>query len=173
VAKTQPKKSQPCPECGGRMTFKAKTEQLEYKGHTTQIRSEGWWCASCGEGILEAEALKASERAFVDLKAKVDGLLSPDEIATIRKRLRLSQRNAGELLGGGPRAFQKYESGQVMVSAAMSNLLRLLAKDPVRVKELLESQGLTTAAPLAVTARAPLPQAAPSSKARRQSIRRE
>jgi DNA-binding transcriptional regulator YiaG len=51
-------------------------------------------------------------------------------------RLRLSQRKAGELLGGGPRAFQKYESGEVMVSAAMSNLLRLLDKDPRRVKEL-------------------------------------
>lgn len=129
-------KSQPCPECGGKMTFKTKTEELEYKGHTTKIRTEGWWCASCGEGILEGDALKASERAFLELKAKVDGLLSPAEIAAIRKRLRLSQRRAGELLGGGPRAFQKYESGQVMVSAAMSNLLRLLDTDPRRVKEL-------------------------------------
>jgi HTH-type transcriptional regulator / antitoxin MqsA len=136
VAKTLPKKSQPCPECGGKMTYKTKTEQLEYKGHTAKIQTKAWWCASCGEGILDADALKASERAFLQLKAKVDGLLSPDEIAAIRKRLRLSQRRAGELLGGGPRAFQKYESGQVMVSAAMSNLLRLLDKDPSRVKEL-------------------------------------
>jgi HTH-type transcriptional regulator/antitoxin MqsA len=118
------------------MTFKTKTEELEYKGYVTKMRTNGWWCGSCGEGILDAEALKASERAFLELKAEVDGLLSPDEVAAIRKRLRLSQRKAGELLGGGPRAFQKYESGEVMVSAAMSNLLRLLDKDPRRVKEL-------------------------------------
>lgn len=136
MSKSTPKKSQACPECGGKMTYRTKTEELEYKGHTTKISTKGWWCASCGEGILDAEALKASERAFLDLKAEVDGLLSPSEVAAIRKRLRLSQRRAGELLGGGPRAFQKYESGQVMVSAAMSNLLRLLDNDPRRVKEL-------------------------------------
>jgi HTH-type transcriptional regulator/antitoxin MqsA len=136
MPRTAQKKSQPCPECGGKMTLRTKTEELEYKGYVTKVRTKGWWCGSCGEGILDAEALKASERAFLELKAEVDGLLSPDEVAAIRKRLRLSQRKAGELLGGGPRAFQKYESGEVMVSAAMSNLLRLLDKDPRRVKEL-------------------------------------
>jgi HTH-type transcriptional regulator/antitoxin MqsA len=136
MAKTTRKSSQACPECGGKMTFKTKTEELEYKGYTTKVRTKGWWCASCGEGILDADALKLSERAFLELKAEVDGLLSPDEVAAIRKRLRLSQRRAGDLLGGGPRAFQKYESGQVMVSAAMSNLLRLLDNDPRRIEEL-------------------------------------
>jgi HTH-type transcriptional regulator / antitoxin MqsA len=136
MAKPTQKKSQPCPECGGKMTFKTKTEELEYKGHTSRIRTQGWWCASCGEGILNADALKASERAFMNLRAEVDGLLAPEQVAAIRKRLRLSQRRAGELLGGGPRAFQKYESGRVMVSAAMSNLLRLLDHDPRRIEEL-------------------------------------
>jgi HTH-type transcriptional regulator/antitoxin MqsA len=123
------------------MTFKTKTEELEYKGYTTKVRTKGWWCASCGEGILDADALKLSERAFLELKAEVDGLLSPDEVAAIRKRLRLSQRRAGDLLGGGPRAFQKYESGQVMVSAAMSKLLRLLDKHPRRIEELASRAG--------------------------------
>jgi HTH-type transcriptional regulator/antitoxin MqsA len=118
------------------MKLTTKTEVLEYKGYTTKLRTKGWWCGSCGEGILDAAALKASERVFLTLKAAVDGLLCPDEVAMIRKRLRLSQRRAGDLLGGGPRAFQKYESGQVMVSAAMSNLLRLLNNDPNRLSEL-------------------------------------
>jgi HTH-type transcriptional regulator/antitoxin MqsA len=50
----------------------------------------------------------------------------------------LSQRRAGEILGGGPRVFQKYESGEQQVSAPMANLLRLLARDPHRLDELLE-----------------------------------
>jgi HTH-type transcriptional regulator/antitoxin MqsA len=33
-------------------------------------------------------------------------------------------------LGGGPRAFQKYESGADWVTKAMANLLRLLDRDP-------------------------------------------
>ncbi len=130
------KKTQPCPECGGRMAFKTKADRLEYKGHTRLVRTKGWWCDSCDEGILEGEALKSSEMAFMELKAEVDGILSPEEVARIRKRLRLSQRRAGEILGGGPRAFQKYESGSVSVSAPMSNLLRLLGQDPKRLREL-------------------------------------
>lgn len=140
MPRTPQKKTQPCPECGSKMTFKAKTDELEYKGHTTKIRTKGWWCDSCGEGILDSEALKASERAFLALKAEVDGLLSPEEVASIRKRLGLSQRRAGELLGGGPRAFQKYEAGQVMVSAPMNNLLRLLDRDPKRMEELVQAK---------------------------------
>ena len=78
MPRTSKKKPQPCAECGGTMTFKTKTEELEYKGHTIKIRTKGWWCGSCGEGILDAEALEASERAFLKLEAEVDGLLSPD-----------------------------------------------------------------------------------------------
>jgi len=71
-----------------------------------------------------------------DRRAQVDDVLSPAEVVEIRKRLGISQRRAGEVLGGGPRAFQKYEKGTAAVSAPMSNLLRLLSKDPTRLKEL-------------------------------------
>lgn len=57
------------------MTHEIKTEELEYQGYTTTIRTKGWWCG-CGEGILEHSALRASERALLDLKAKVDCLTS-------------------------------------------------------------------------------------------------
>lgn len=55
------------------MTYKIKADELEYDGHTTKIRNKAWWCDSCGEGILDGEALQASERVFLELKAKVDG----------------------------------------------------------------------------------------------------
>ena len=44
-------------------------------------------------------------------KSRID--LAPEEIRAIRERLGLSQVEAGELLGGGPRAFTKYESGTI------------------------------------------------------------
>ena len=67
-------------------------------------------------------------------------MLGPREVAHIRSKLKLSQRRAGELLGGGPRAFQKYESGEQQVSVPMANLLRLLDKDPRRLTELAKSR---------------------------------
>src|ERR1700730_7498200 len=75
--------------------------------------------------------------------------LTPVDIRRIREGLGLTQVEAGELLGGGPRAFQKYESGTVTPAATTANLLRLLAANPASVETLsgkkassLEAQGL-------------------------------
>lgn len=130
------RKSMSCPECGGTAVLETRMDSVEYKGRTADVNVEGYWCQSCPEAILEGEALKARERAFLRLRAEVEGVLSPDEVAAIRGSLKLSQRKAGEILGGGPRAFQKYESGAQQVSAPMANLLRLLARDPKRLREL-------------------------------------
>ena len=56
--------------------------------------------------------------------------LTPERIRAIRKGLGLTQVEAGKLLGGGPHAFTRYESGNLSPSAALSNLLRVLDKYP-------------------------------------------
>ena len=64
------------------------------------------------------------------------GILTPDEIRSIRKNLGLTQVQAGKLLGGGPRAFAKYESGTVRPAASVVTLLRLLQANPKMVKSI-------------------------------------
>ena len=59
--------------------------------------------------------------------------LTPDRIRAIRERLGLTQEEAGALLGGGPRAFTKYESGKMRPRAAAISLLRVLEADPEAV----------------------------------------
>ena len=56
--------------------------------------------------------------------------ISPEEIRAIRTDLGLSQVEAGKLLGGGPRAFTKYEAGTVKPAASVVALLRLLEANP-------------------------------------------
>ena len=56
--------------------------------------------------------------------------MEPDEIRAIREKLGLSQVAAGEVLGGGPRAFTKYESGTIRPRASIVKLLRLLDQNP-------------------------------------------
>src|SRR5258708_2837981 len=56
--------------------------------------------------------------------------LDPTDIRRIREKLGISQVEAGELLGGGPRAFTKYESGTIKPAASVSNLLRMLDANP-------------------------------------------
>lgn len=62
--------------------------------------------------------------------------IEPEEIRAIRIRLGLSQAEAGELLGGGPRAFTKYETGAVKPAAAVVTLLRLLERNPTMIEQL-------------------------------------
>jgi HTH-type transcriptional regulator/antitoxin MqsA len=133
------------------MRFEKRDDVLVYKGHSRTLRTLGWWCTSCDEAIFAGEPLVAHEKAFLQLKAEVDGVLGPAEVAKIRTALGLSQRKASELLGGGPRAFQKYEAGTQALSVAMSHLLRLLAKDPARLREL--TGPATVKAPRPVAAR--------------------
>ena len=68
--------------------------------------------------------------------AEKEPLITPDEIRAIRQRLGLSQAEAGELIGGGPRAFTKYEAGTVSPTASAANLLRLLDTNPVAIATL-------------------------------------
>jgi HTH-type transcriptional regulator / antitoxin MqsA len=142
---TMPKaKTQPCPECGSEMRHEKHADVLSYRGHERTIQTLGWWCMQCGEGILSGAPLRAHAKAFQTLKAEVDGVLGPKEVTRVREALGLSQRKAGELLGGGPRAFQKYESGSQTPSVPMSHLLTLLARDPRRLGELrAQKEGAT------------------------------
>ena len=59
-----------------------------------------------------------------------DKRLTPEDIRRIRVKLGLTQEQAGERIGGGRRAFSKYESGAVQPSAAVENLLRIYEEHP-------------------------------------------
>ena len=61
---------------------------------------------------------------------RTDPSITPDEIREIRRGLGLSQVEAGELLGGGTRAFTKYEAGTVKPRASVVRLLRVLEANP-------------------------------------------
>ena len=69
------------------------------------------------------------------------GELAPEHIRSIRESLGLSQVEAGELIGGGPRAFTKYESGVIKPTAAVMNLLRILEINPAALEILTGQKG--------------------------------
>jgi HTH-type transcriptional regulator/antitoxin MqsA len=96
----------------------------------------GWYGDHPDEGVFDPEDMKVSDRALNRLKARTEGLLEPEDIRRIRKKLRLTQVEAGAIIGGGPRGFQKYESGDLLPSRAISSALMLLDHDPSALKVL-------------------------------------
>jgi HTH-type transcriptional regulator/antitoxin MqsA len=112
---------------------------LSYKGQDLTVDMPGWYCETCDESLHSGEDMKISDRALNQLKARVEGLLDAKEIRRIRKKLGWSQAAAGTYLGGGPRAFQKYESGDLLPSRAICSALILSEGNPDAVR-LLEAR---------------------------------
>ena len=129
-------KSNPCHECGGPMMWETRTSFVEYAGHRREYQNTGWWCTKCGEGVLQGAELEKGFAIAAVLRAEVDGVLKPAEVGAIREKLGLTPAAAARLLGGGAKAFYKYERGATPPSVPMSNLLRLLDHDPARLAEL-------------------------------------
>jgi HTH-type transcriptional regulator/antitoxin MqsA len=119
-----------CPETGAPMYRGVRPMTLTYKGESLTFDMPGWYCDHSEESIHTGEDMKVSDRMLNLLKARCEGLLEPEQIRRIRKKLHLTQEAAGILIGGGPRAFQKYESGDLLPSRAISSALLLLDHDP-------------------------------------------
>ena len=119
-----------CHEDGAEMVRGYRPITFTYKGIATTVDMPGWYCVKCGEGVHSARDSKVSDRALNAAKAKVEGLLESKEIKRIRKKLKLTQAEAGQIVGGGPKAFTKYENGDALTSRAATNLLRVLDAMP-------------------------------------------
>jgi HTH-type transcriptional regulator/antitoxin MqsA len=119
-----------CPETGAVMTRGTRSMTLSYKGRSIEIEMPGWYAEGVEDGIHSGDDMKVSDRALHRLKAQAEGLLLPEDVRRIRRKLGLSQREAGLVIGGGPNAFQKYEAGDIMASHAISSALRVLDAHP-------------------------------------------
>jgi len=95
----------------------------------------GWWASiddpTDNEGQLtdEDNLIRAAARREARAKAK-HAILTPLVIRAIREVCGLSQQAAARVFGGGPKAFEKYETGEVAPSSSMTRLLLLAAKRP-------------------------------------------
>lgn len=130
-----------CPKTGVPMHRGVRPVTLTYKEKSITFDMPGWYCDESDEGIHTGKDMKVSDRILNRLKARIEGLLEPEEIRRIRKKLRLSQEAAGLLIGGGRRAFQKYESGDMLPSRAIVSVLILLDASPQGLEILAERHG--------------------------------
>ena len=91
-----------CPECGGaELVPGVKEVPFTYKGRTIMLETHADFCPVCGEGVLsdeEADRLDGLSEVF---RRKVnEELFDPAFVLSVRKKLGLDQRQAGELFGG-------------------------------------------------------------------------
>ena len=114
-----------CPVCGAvELIHDTRDLSYTYKGETTSIPAvTGDFCPACAESILDATE---SDRVMREMRAfskQVNAaIVDPKFIAIVRKKLKLDQREAAQIFGGGVNAFSRYETGKAMhTSKARSN----------------------------------------------------
>lgn len=120
-----------CLICGeGHLHQTIETNPLTYKGVTKDLPLYGSTCDVCGSEQADAEDVRNNKRVMQEFKKEVDGLLSGAEIAAIREQYGITQKQAAQIFGGGPVAFSKYESADVIQSEPMNNLLLVCRENP-------------------------------------------
>jgi len=129
------------PETGDKLSRDIRPFTVRYGGRERVVQLPGWYPAKKGQRVAYGEDMEVVDRAIVELKAEVQGVLKPDEVRAIRLRLKLSQRKAGEILGGGPRAFQKYESWRGVGEQANDPIAPASLWRSRRLKELVRRSG--------------------------------
>lgn len=124
------------PDTGEIMRRGIRPFDVSYKGAILTVDLPGYYPEGTGDGVHIGEDMAPVDEALRNLKEKIDGIPSPATIRRLRKKLRLSQREAGTLLKVGESAFDKYERGLIEPSGPTSQLLRLLDRHPELADEL-------------------------------------
>jgi len=113
-----------------------KDKVVEYRGEQITIAAvDGWHCPACGECEFARGEGKRYAAAVEQLREATDKQESA-ELARIRKKLKLSQKEAAAIAGGGVNAFSRYEHGKSKPVAAVVNLFRILDKHQELVDEI-------------------------------------
>jgi len=122
-----------CLNCeSAEMAHRAQDVTVTHHGFETVIRKlRGWHCANCGEIEFDKGEGERYAKAVDELEVEERTWL-----ANTRRKLKLTQREAAALTGGGHNAFSRYERGEAKPVVAVVNLFRLLDKQPELLKEL-------------------------------------
>ena len=122
-------------ETGRTLRRGVKMLAINVDGHSFEYGQPGWWASlddpadDDGQLIDEDNLVRAAARREARASAR-HPVLTPLVIRAIREACSLSQQDAAKVFGGGAKAFEKYESGEVSPSSSMTRLLLLAAKNP-------------------------------------------
>lgn len=129
-----------CPACSGHLVREIRTSRFEYRDETLTYDQPGDWCTECGEAVLSGEDMTSTETLLLDFMSRVDQAQA-SELSRIRRKLKLTQKQAATLTGGGHNAFSRYERGEAKPLPAVIHLFRLLDRHPELLDELRTNRG--------------------------------
>lgn len=114
-----------CPDCACDMVISTEAIVEEYKGEKISVDGiEHYICPECGEYAIGAKASKKLTRELTSEYARRQGLLTPDQIIAIRKKLKLNQGDFQKMLGVSGVTVSRWETGVAQQSKSADLLMR-------------------------------------------------
>ena len=127
-----------CPVCGAaELIHETRDLPYTYKGEATTIPAvTADFCPACDESITDMAETERVMREMQAFNKQVNGaIVDPGFIVMVRKKLKLGQREAAEIFGGGINAFSRYETGKTKPPLALVKLLKVLERHPDLLNE--------------------------------------
>lgn len=131
-----------CPTCGAaELVHDTRDTPYSYKGETTTIPAvTADWCPACGESVTDPTESRRTMALLLEWNKQVNAThIDPMFITIVRKKLKLDQREAAEIFGGGVNAFSRYETGKTKPALAVVKLLKVLDRHPELLDEVRTS----------------------------------
>lgn len=119
------------PKTGDVLRRDARMQTLSVGSLAREVEVPGWYPEGNGDSIHSGAELQAIDQAYIELRAAYAA-----RVKAVRKKLGLTQEEAGRIIGGGRRAFQKYERGTMQPSEAAVGLIEILDRHPEEVTTL-------------------------------------
>ena len=119
------------PKTGDVLRRDARLQTLSVGSLAREVEVPGWYPEGDGDSIHSGAELQAIDQAYLELRAAYAA-----RVKAVRKKLGLTQEEAGRIIGGGRRAFQKYERGTMQPSEAAVGLIEILDRHPNEVATL-------------------------------------
>ena len=119
------------PKTGDVLRRDARLQTLSVGSLAREVEVPGWYPEDDGDSIHSGAELQAIDQAYLELRAAYAA-----RVKAVRKKLGLTQEEAGRIIGGGRRAFQKYERGTMQPSEAAVGLIEILDRHPEEVTTL-------------------------------------
>lgn len=128
-----------CPSCATvrDVHLDSREESYEVRGELIPGTHSFYVCETCGSEFSSAEQAQRSLSQVREAFRSRHGLVTPDEIRSIRARYGAGQKPFGLILGLGETTINSYEKGE-LPTTANSNLIRT-ASDPTVFARLYEA----------------------------------
>ena len=110
-----------------------------FKGVPVEYKAEYYYCDQADEYYADEQQISKNDIAMKNAYREKEGLLTSEQISSIRAKYGISQSDLCLLLGWGGKTITRYESHQVQ-DVAHDTILRKLDSDPEWFLQLLNTE---------------------------------